>query len=282
MQSVVITGISTGIGYGAARALIAVGFRVFGSVRTRSDAERIQSELGSLCVPLIFDVTDHTAIRQAADNVKEQLGGQTLKGLINNAGIAVAGPLLELDIQDYKMQLEVNLIGQLAVTQAFAPLLGIDKALNGPKGRIINISSISGVRAMPFMGAYSSSKFGLEGMSESLRRELMYYGIKVIVVGPGPIKTPIWDKAEQIDTSRYRGSDYLPYLLKFQKESVARGRKGETIEKMNQVILHALNTKKPKTRYQVMKTNLVESLLVRMAPKLLIDKLIAKKLGFPV
>ena len=113
-----------------------------------------------------------------------------------------------------RQQLEVNLIGQLAVTQAFAPLLGIDKALNGPKGRIINISSISGVRAMPFMGAYSSSKFGLEGMSESLRRELMHYGIKVIVVGPGPIKTPIWDKAEQIDTSRYRGSDYLPYLLK--------------------------------------------------------------------
>lgn len=261
------------------KKLVNEGYRVFGSVRKASDAQRISAELGDNCVPLVFDVTDTKAIAAASEHVKTALDGETLSALVNNAGIAVAGALLDLPIEEFQQQLEVNLVGQLKVTQAFAPLLGIDETLQGPKGRIINISSISGVRAMPFMGAYASSKFGLEGFSETLRRELMLYGIDVIVIGPGPIQTPIWDKAEQIEVAKFKDSAYLPILKTFQKETVKRGREGYPVEYMADVILNAISAANPKTRYPVVKSSPMEKLIVRLAPKRLLDKIIAKKLG---
>ncbi len=164
MQSVVVTGVSTGIGWGTTKVLIQKGFRVFGSVRKSSDAERLSKEFGENFVPLIFDVTDEPAVQAAAQKVREQLNGETLFGLVNNAGIAVPGPLLFLPTDDFRHQLEVNLVSVLIVTKAFAPLLGSDRSLHGKPGRIINISSVGGKIGAPFLGAYAASKHGLEGI----------------------------------------------------------------------------------------------------------------------
>ena len=190
MKSVVVTGVSTGIGHAAAKVLAQKGFHVFGSVRKEADAERLKKELGDRFTPLIFDVTDEAAIRRAAEEVRAALKGETLAGLVNNAGIAVSGPLIEVDPDDFRKQMDVNVTGPFLVTQAFAPLLGTDKSLKGEPGRIVNISSVGGIRAMPFIGPYAASKFAIEGFSEALRRELMLFGIRVVVIGPGPVKTP--------------------------------------------------------------------------------------------
>ena len=169
MRSVVITGTSTGIGWGISKVLIARGFRVFGSVRKAADGERLQKEFGPNFVPVQFDITDEAAVARGAEQVAAALGGDTLAGLVNNAGIAVAGPLLYLKLDEFRHQIEVNLTGQLIVTQAFAPLLGADRSRKGAPGRIVMISSVGGKNASPFVGPYSASKFALEGMSESRR-----------------------------------------------------------------------------------------------------------------
>jgi NAD(P)-dependent dehydrogenase (short-subunit alcohol dehydrogenase family) len=163
MRSVVITGTSTGIGWGAAKVLLGQGFRVFGSLRKPADAQRLKSEFGDNFVPLLFDVTDEAAIYAAAGEVRTALAGETLAGLVNNAGISVPGPLLELPIEDFRRQIEVNVSGVVMVTQAFAPLLGTDRQLNGKPGRIVNISSVGGLTATPFLAPYNASKFALEG-----------------------------------------------------------------------------------------------------------------------
>lgn len=149
MRSVVITGTSTGIGWGTAKVLIANGFRVFGSVRKTSDAERLTAEFGDRFVPLLFDVTDEAAVKAAAADVRTALAGEKLAGLVNNAGVAVAGPLLELPIEEFPHQIEVNLVGVVIATKAFAPLVGTDPQLKGKPGRIINISSVGGRNAVP-------------------------------------------------------------------------------------------------------------------------------------
>src|SRR6201991_2997030 len=187
MKSIVVTGSSTGIGWGIAKVLIQKGFRVFGSVRKPADGERLTKEFGPNFVPVQFDVTDAAAVAKGAEQVAAALGGDTLAGLVNNAGIAVAGPLLYMKVDEFKQQIEVNLTGQLIVTQAFAPLRGFDRSRKGEPGRIVMISSVGGKNANPFLGPYNASKFGLEGLSESLRRELMLFGIDVVVVAPGAV-----------------------------------------------------------------------------------------------
>ncbi|MEM1402522.1 MAG: SDR family oxidoreductase [Pseudomonadota bacterium] len=279
MRSVVITGISTGIGYASAKILVERGYRVFGSVRKQEDADRVSAELGDTCVPLLFDITDENAINEAAAQVREMLDGETLAGLVNNAGIAVSGPLLDLRSDDYRWQMEVNIVGPFMVTKAFAPLLGADKNLQGAVGRVVNISSVSGIRAMPFLGPYAASKFGLEGFSEALRRELMLYGIDVVVIGPGPVKTAIWDKAEEIDVEQFQGSDYLPILERFQSTFIAQGRDGYPAERLGELIFKALTTPKPETRYAAVKGRLAEKLVTRFAPPRALDKIIGNMLG---
>ena len=279
MKSIVVTGVSTGIGHAAAKVLIEKGFHVFGSVRKQADADKLRQEFGASFTPLVFDVTDEAAIRAAAAEVRTALKGETLAGLVNNAGIAVSGPLLEIDPADFRTQMEVNLTGPLLVTQAFAPLLGADRSLKGPPGRIVNISSVGGIRAMPFIGPYAASKFALEGFSESLRRELMLFGIDVIVIGPGPVKTAIWDKAEEIDIARSGNSPWLPILEKFQKVFIDQGREGLPAETLGNLIHRALTTPKPKVRYAAVKGRLAEKILMAVASKRTLDRMIAKMLG---
>ncbi|HAC57233.1 MAG TPA: oxidoreductase [Rhodobiaceae bacterium] len=279
MKSVVVTGVSTGIGHAAAKVLAQKGFHVFGSVRKEADAERLKKELGDRFTPLIFDVTDEAAIRRAAEEVRAALKGETLAGLVNNAGIAVSGPLIEVDPDDFRKQMDVNVTGPFLVTQAFAPLLGTDKSLKGEPGRIVNISSVGGIRAMPFIGPYAASKFAIEGFSEALRRELMLFGIRVVVIGPGPVKTAIWDKAEEVDISRYSNSPYLPILEKFQKVFIQQGREGYPAERLGRLIHKALTAPNPKIRYSAVKGRLAEKLLMNLAPKTTLDKMIANMLG---
>src|SRR6201990_2923350 len=164
MQSVVITGASTGIGWAAAKLLLARGFRVFGSVRKQADADRLRGEFGTNFTPLLFDVTDEAAVLAAAREVRAALGGETLTGLVNNAGIAVAGPVLELSVDDFRRQMDVNVIGPIISTQAFGPLLGSDPSLKGPRGKIVMISSVAGKNGNPLASPYSASKPAIEGV----------------------------------------------------------------------------------------------------------------------
>lgn len=278
MKSVVVTGSSTGIGWGIAKTLVAKGFRVFGSVRKAADGERLTKEFGPNFIPLIFDVTDSTAVSKAADQVAATLGGETLFGLVNNAGIAVAGPLLYLKLDEFRQQIEVNVTGQLIVTQAFAPLLGADRSRKGAPGRIVMISSGGGRNASPFLGPYSASKFALEGLSESLRRELMIFGIDVIVIAPGAVATPIWDKAETVDVQQYANTAYAKPLSTVKDVMLALGRSGLPPEKLGEAVHIALTAKNPKTRYRVTPQP-VQDFLQLALPKRLVDRLIAGRLG---
>jgi NAD(P)-dependent dehydrogenase (short-subunit alcohol dehydrogenase family) len=278
MKSVVVTGASTGIGLATCKALIDAGFHVFGSVRRTQDANRLSAEFGSNFTPLLFDVTEPAAVQAAAKNVRVALNGETLKGLVNNAGVVVGGPLTELPIEAFRRQLEINLTGQLIVTQAFAPLLGTDRALKGPPGRIVMMSSASGKNAIPFIGPYAASKHALEGLSESLRRELMLFGIDVIVIGPGAVKTPIWEKAEKEDISAYRNTPYAKALDTLRDMALMTGRRGIAPERVARLVLHALTARRPRVRYAIDSERFVR-FMSRILPKRFLDRVIARRIG---
>jgi NAD(P)-dependent dehydrogenase (short-subunit alcohol dehydrogenase family) len=279
MRTVVVTGTSTGIGYAAAQVLIKAGMHVFGSVRRPADAERLQRELGPAFSPLVFDVTDAPAVKAAADEVERHLDGQTLFGLVNNAGVAFPGPLVHLPIDDFRRQLEVNLTAQLFVTQTFAPMLGMDETRKGPPGRIVMMSSIGGRNASPFAGAYSASKFGMEGMSEALRRELLLFGIDVVIVAPGAVATPIWDKVDELEDGTFGHTRYAPALNAMKAFAVESGRHGLPAETIGRAVLTALTTPRPKTRY-TLTPQPWQFFVVRFFPKRLVDRLIARRLGW--
>ncbi len=278
MPSVVITGTSTGIGWGATKVLIKNGFRVFGSVRKVADAERLAAEFGENFVPLLFDVTDEAAVNSAAAQVGAELAGATLDGLVNNAGIAVAGPLLELPVGEFRHQIEVNLTGIVIVTKAFAPLLGTDPARTGRPGRIVNIGSVGGRVATPFLAPYCASKFAIEGLSESLRRELLLFGIDVVVIAPGSVATPIWDKAEEADIGPFLDTPYGPPLQRLRSYMLAVGKKGLPPERLGEAVHHALTVRHPKVRYAVSRQPL-QDFLGQAMPKRLVDRIIGGQLG---
>jgi len=275
MKSVVITGASTGIGWATAKLLLAKGYRVFGSVRKEADAERLVGEFGSHFTPLLFDVTHEAAVLAAARDVRAALNGETLSGLVNNAGIAVAGPVLELSADEFRRQMDVNVIGPIIATQAF----GSDPSLKGPKGRIVMISSVAGKNGNPLTPAYAASKHAIEGLSESLRRELMLFGIDVIIVAPGPVRTPIWSKGQDsFDMNKYKNSPYLPALQKVTAYMKHLDSIGLPPEKIAKVVYDALTLPKPKVRYQVA-PDPMRHLMTAVLPKRMVDKIIAKRVG---
>lgn len=273
----VVTGTSTGIGWGCAKILIANGFHVFGSVRTQADADRLSKEFGAGFTPLVFDVTDVAAVTAAAATVEAALGGRTLFGLVNNAGITVLGPLLEFKVDDFRHQIDVNLTGPLIVTQAFAPLLGAHHARKGKPGRIVMISSAGARNAMPFLGPYAASKSALESLSESLRRELALFGIDVIIVAPGSVVTPNWDKSIAV-LGGFGSSPYAGALATMQNILTVNSGNGLSPEALGEAVMSALTAAKPKTRYAVPPPSL-RSLLVSMLPKRMIDSRISRRFG---
>ncbi|WP_420132275.1 SDR family oxidoreductase [Rhodopseudomonas sp.] len=278
MPSVVVTGVSTGIGHAITKLLLDKGFRVFGSVRKAADAERLIGEFGSNFKPLIFDVTDEPAIRAAADEVRAALGGERLTGLINNAGIAVSGPVIDLSADEFRRQFEVNVIGPIVATQAFAPLLGTDPSLRGAPGRIVMMSSIAAKFGNPLMAAYSASKHALNGLSDGLRREMMLFGIDVVTIMPGAVKTPIWAKAEQEDLSRFTASPFYPALQKIRAMLPQMDASGLPPETIAQHVYDALTSPKPKAHY-VVTPGPMRFWVSTKLPQRWVDRIVASRLG---
>jgi NAD(P)-dependent dehydrogenase (short-subunit alcohol dehydrogenase family) len=279
VSTVVVTGVSTGIGAATTRRIAAGGARVFGSVRRPEAADALKAELGDLFTPLIFDVRDEAAVHAAAATVRQALAGTRLCGLVNNAGVALPAPLELQPIAEFRDQLEVNLVGPLIVTQAFLPLLGTDPTLTGLPGRIVNISSVGGKIGGPFLGAYVAAKHALEGLSETLRRELMLFGIDVIVVAPGAVATPIWDKAEVVPFDPLADTPYGPPARRYREDALKSGRAGCPPEKVADVVWTALNTAKPAVRYAVVINKLTNWTIPRLLPARLVDRILAGQLG---
>ena len=279
-KDVVVTGVSTGIGFATTKVLVAKGFRVFGSVRKQADADRLQSEFGNGYVPLIIDISDADAVHQAAQQVGSMIGDRNLVGLVNNAGIVVSGPLLYMRPSEYKRQLEVNMISPLVVIQAFAPLLGTNKKRQGPTGRIVNMSSSTAKVVVPLLGAYSSSKCGLEGMSDALRRELMLFGIDLVIIEPGTVKTEMYDKGEKEDLSEFKETEYWEAVQKFQRFIVTEARtNGLPPERLGEAVHVALTAAKPKARYAVVPQRFKNWTLPRLLPMRMLDAYLAKQMG---
>jgi len=270
----VITGVSSGIGFDTTRFLIEKGYRVFGSVRSETDANRLQRQFGAAYFPIIINIKQESSIKQAAAVVRDQLEGKILDVLINNAGIAVSGPLENLHPERLREQFEVNNVGLLIMTQAFLPLLGADGSKIGPKGRIINISSVSGKITTPFMGPYSASKFALEAMSDAMRRELALHGIKVIIVQPGPIKTEIWNKAKTEEREQV-APVYQPFLKHSDKIIEKRSKGALPVEQVSKLLYNCIRSRNPADRYLITKNAWMIKLIL-MLPVSLVDYLIMK------
>ena len=279
MKIVVITGVSTGIGYSSAKILCGSGYRVFGSVRKQEDAEKVTSEFGANFTPLIFDVTDSKRIQENAEIVKsELLPGEALAGLVNNAGVAMGGPINLIDTDVFRQQFEVNFFGLIEVTKTFLPMLGAVKN-SMQQGKIINISSISGRRAHPFVAPYTASKFAVEAFSDALRREMLLYGVDVILIEPGPIKTAIWDKVPDLDDNEFTGTDYEHSLRKFYKMFIEMGKKGFDADIIGNRVKEILQDPSPKTRHVITPNRFINFTLPGILPDRMFDKLVGKGLG---
>lgn len=278
MKSILITGASTGIGYGCVKELHSRGYQIFGSVRKQADADRLKNELGENFIPLLFDVTDSEGIRTAVKEVENMLGkNQGLAGLINNAGIAIGGPLMLQPIEEIRHHFEVNVMGLIEVTQAFLPLLGARENHALPPGRIINIGSVSGQIAAPFIAAYVGSKHAVEGISHSLRRELLLYGIDVILIEPGSVVTPIWDKG--VDVTPYKDTPYGASSASFAEYAVKDGKAGFTVEYVGKRIANIFEKRKPKTTYPIVPQKFKNWTMPRLLPDRMIDRMIGKGFG---
>ena len=275
-KNVVITGVSSGIGRASLNILHAKGYHIFGSVRSQADADKLSKIYPNRFTSLLFDVQNHDEVIKASKIVFEQC--ETLAGLINNAGIAIPGPLEHLSEEKFEKQLDVNVKSIRRVTNLFLPLLGAKLSSSKPPGRIINISSVSGLFNSPFNGAYSISKHALESMTDIYRRELRQYGIKVIAIEPGPIKTEIWKKNLN-KMVEFKDSDYYEILQNADKIIENTKRNALPVERVSKLIAKCLVTKRPKTRYIVHKGKFAFRLMAYYFPDKLSDWLVHKTLS---
>ena len=278
MRSIVITGVSSGIGYGVAREFSRHGYRVFGSVRKEEDARRLRADLGANFVALVYDVTDRAAVLGAAEEVGEVLGGSGLAGLVNNAGTAIGGPLMLQPLEEVRAHFEVNVVGLVSVTQAFLPLLGARRPRTHEPGRILNVGSVGGRIASPFIGAYAGTKHAVEGISDSLRRELLPYGIDVIVLEPGAVRTEIWDKGAE-HAGRYADTDYAASISRFGEYAAGLAKNGYSPEKFGGIVRAGFEKEKPKTRYAIVPGKFANFTVPRLLPDRWLDRLIARNVG---
>lgn len=276
--AVVVTGSSTGIGRACALELDRRGFAVFAGVRKEADAEALRAAGSDRLRPLIIDVTEPEQIAAAAGVVAEA-SPAGLAGLVNNAGVGVGGPLELIPIDDFRRQIEVNLIGQIAVTQAFLP------ALRRARGRVVFLSSIGGLNANPYMSPYHASKFGIEAVGDSLRQEMRQFGVEVSLVEPGSVATPIWAKGkESADAIQDR---LTPEDERLYGDKVARmgkvlekvGARGAPPEKVADAVARALTDKRPKTRYLVGGDARMTLLMRRVLPDRIRDRIVARAAG---
>ena len=250
-RTVLVTGTSSGIGRGLCQALIKRGYKVFGTVRNRKDATELKKEFGENLDALLVDVTDEKQVIKAKERVQNYLNGKPLTALINNAGIATLGPVEFLPTSDFKKQIDTKILGTFLCTKIFLPLLGTDNNLIGNPGRIVNISSILGGKiGSPFMSGYCASKHAVEAFSESLRRELKPYRIKVIIVAPGSVSTPIWKEVKkQKDQNKYHKTKYGISFKKILNSLESFDRNSLSMNQLTSIIIKSIEIKNPKIRY---------------------------------
>jgi NAD(P)-dependent dehydrogenase (short-subunit alcohol dehydrogenase family) len=230
--------------------------------------------------PLLFDVTDCEAVFRATGQVEETVGSAGLAGLINNAGTAFAGPLMHQPLDEVRQQFEVNVLGLISVTQAFLPLLGASKPPVHKPGRIVNVSSVSGKVAEPFIGAYAGTKHAVEAISDSLRRELLLYGIDVILIRPGAVKTPIWEKgARPVVGGEYDQTDYAVPLDTFRRYAEKLASNGYSLETFGGFVRKVFEADRPKTRYAIVPGRFVDWTVPTSLPDRWLDRLVGRSLG---
>jgi NAD(P)-dependent dehydrogenase (short-subunit alcohol dehydrogenase family) len=279
--AVVITGASTGIGRATARYLAARGVRVFAGVRREQDAEALRGAGASGVTPVQLDVTDRQSIARAAREVEAALGGEGLLGLVNNAGIGIGAPLEFIDLDELRRQLEVNVIGPVAVTQAFL------SQIRTRRGRIVNVGSIGGRIAQPIMGPYNASKYALEALSDSLRMELGAWGIHVSLVEPGAIATAIWEKTDtyaehMIPALGARAGELYGDAIGAVLDTARMlSKRAIAPEAVSRVIFHALTARRPRTRYLVGTDARAEALLARFLPDRARDAVLMRIMKYP-
>jgi NAD(P)-dependent dehydrogenase (short-subunit alcohol dehydrogenase family) len=279
MKSVLITGASTGIGRATALRLDAAGWRVFAGVRKEEDAALLRQAASERLVPLMLDITEADQIADAAGRVGAEVGESGLDGLVNNAGIAMPGPLEALPIDDFRRQVEANLTAHVEVTQAMLP------AIRRARGRIVFITSIGGLMAFPMFGAYHAAKFGLEAVGDVFRRELRSWGISVSVVEPGSIDTPIWERGDrQVEAFLAGVSDehkalYGKSMATYREVGKRTAARGIPAEKVARTIEQALSARRPRTRYLVGADARGQALAARILPDRLLDWIIARATG---
>jgi len=276
----VITGASTGIGAACALHLDGLGFRVFAGVRRASDGDALRRRGSARLTPLLLDVTDAGSIAAAADAASETVGPTGLAGLVNNAGIVVAGPLEILPVEDLRRQFEVNVIGLLAVTQALLPLI------RRGHGRIVNLGSISGRMASPLVGPYGASKFAVSALTDVMRLEVQPWGIDVSLVEPGAVATPIWEKSraasdrlKQIVEPAARAL-YSEAVAAIEAAATRSANEAIPTDTVVRAVTHALTARRPKTRYLVGTRARIQSVIARL-PDRLRDRLLTKAIGIP-
>ena len=277
MPNILITGASSGIGYATSQYLLAKGYHVFGSIRREADGKRLQQELGPGFTPLFFDVRDEAAVLAAASQVEPGWGTEGLAGLINNAGISVSGPLQHVTQEELRQQFEVNVFGVMNVTRAFLPLLGARANCPHPPGRIIHISSVSGRITFPFLGPYCASKHALESLADALRRELLPYGIDVVSIQPGAVRTPIWEKAAA-QPNKYQDTDYAPYFQGLEQRVKRSYERAIPPEEIARAIGRVLEQKRPPTRIVVAHNPWMIRLLSTFMPDRWLDAIAGRRL----
>lgn len=264
--AVLVTGASTGIGAATVRRLADDGRRVFGTVR-RAEDETAVRETGA--TPLRLDVTEPGTVEEARRTVDRELDGTPLWGLVNNAGIPAGGPVETMDLDRFRQLLDVNVLGAVRVTKAFLPDLRISN------GRIVMMSSISGRISIPYMSAYSASKHALEAVSDSLRRELRPHGVDVVVVEPGAVRTPIWEKGRDADREVWRGTVYEDAMDRFLEYAMRRGREGMEPEVVADAVAGVLESRRPPVRLPVVAGERLRFHLLRLLPDRLVDRLVS-------
>jgi NAD(P)-dependent dehydrogenase (short-subunit alcohol dehydrogenase family) len=279
--AVVITGASTGIGRASALYLDRLGYRVFAGVRKQADAESLADEGSDRLTPITIDVTEQRSIASAREEVEQAVGKDALVGLVNNAGVGGGGPIETTPLEEYRDVLEVNLIGQIAVTQAFLPLI------RRANGTVVFISSIGGRVASPFMSPYNSSKFGIEALGESLRHELKPWEIDVVIVEPGSIDTEIWGKGQ--DAIRDRVSKmpadarrlYGKQLSRFGEGIRETASRGISPDKVAEVVHMAISSDNPRHRYLVGTDAKIAARLKGTLPDRIFARLAGRQMKMP-
>lgn len=273
---VLITGSSTGIGRACAIELEQAGFSVFAGVRSEADGDAVVAAGAGGIEPVIADVTDKRSIAAAAAQIAEATGGR-LYGLVNNAGVAVPGPVEGVPLDKLREQLEINVIGQVAVTQAFLPMI------RAAKGRVIFISSVAGRVSIPFNSPYGASKHAIEAIGDALRQEVAQFGVEVAIVEPGSVATPIWDKGQAGAPALREAMDpevlalYGDDLDTLEAVAMRQAETGVPPERVSDAVIHALSVNKPKTRYVIGREAKVGVRLRRMLPDRVFDRVIARQ-----